>query len=179
MERGGKIERLIRKRRRRIQTPVRTVVLSFAAVCILFFPPEKGCCLHWLLAAPALAPRGGVLPNRRPCLTSLLAFTSCFPLLSATCPAFFSFSLSFVKRSLHSAIMPARFDTNSEHLFIEIWADLMSSMDKTMTTRAAKETKATQLLNDRQKERIFTVQEVHNKIDNLKKKGRELETRTE
>ena len=75
--------------------------------------------------------------------------------------------------------MSARFDTNSEHLFIEIWADFMSSMDKNMTTRAAKETKATQLLNDRQKVRIFTVQEVHNKIDNLKKKGRELETRTE
>ena len=72
--------------------------------------------------------------------------------------------------------MPARtFSDSVEAILLTIWSMVLICSDKMMKTRAAKEKYATTLLNKKVEEqgndRKYTVLEVHNEIDSLKKKA--------
>ena len=85
------------------------------------------------------------------------------------------FSLLF---SIPCLTMPARtFSDSVEAILLTIWSKMLNCSDKMMKTRAAKEKYATTLLNKKVEEqgndRKYTVPEVHDKIDSLKKKVRD------
>ena len=74
--------------------------------------------------------------------------------------------------------MPSKtFDDKAEAYLLEIWSNLLISTDKEMKTRATKEMVALERLNARTKAdgsaKVFTPTEVNNKIDTMRKKGRD------
>lgn len=75
--------------------------------------------------------------------------------------------------------MPASIFTGElEQKLLEIWSTMLRSTDKKMVTRLEKEQKATEQINIYATEighhRTFSVKEVSNKIDTLKKRGRQV-----
>ena len=79
--------------------------------------------------------------------------------------------------TLQFKAMPATvFTAEIEQKLMEIWADLLYSLDKHMVTRLDKEQKALDALNEYAKTighpRMFVLREIGDKIDTLRKKGR-------